>query len=1484
MIFDFVNLSAYGQALKTTSTDADELVGIMAKLTLSQTEQALSARKLSVDTMKQILMTKGLTEAEALANATKIASATATDVATFSFNAYTAAIWSNVKAIGTWMLTNPVGWVIGIGTLIGGTIAAINLFSESLEEQKEKIAELKDECASLKDELSDLESQIKETEREIAKLEEKSNNGTITLVEEDQLRKLRLQNELLKEQYDVNQDLEKQKNKELVDTNREAFNTEFYGSVDDSLNNNPDIRDYYTPGIYSDFKQAPNQNLILLAKTNQKNLENAMFSGDENLINLLKKDKTLITEELSSRSSAILEILLEYQNNLASVMNPDGTFDNLEDKELWDDIESWKKAIYQYTNRSGEWNTVQINTAINDSSLMKTKDELKEKFNGGDLTEADIEKYDDLISSLEDANLILENGQSVASVYLQYLRGIAVSQNDVNSSIPSFSFDDSKDSIDNFQSQISELSSALAKISGGSITSGELVDLYEMFPQLSDSTGDLSESLRELIFERLESLKESLKSAGASDDVLALFDDIVAKSEGFSVDNVLSQLQSSHAMLKDIKKEFSSLGYISVGSLQQIASQYPQLESAVNDYLQGKIKEKDLINLLSEEYDSDIDNYKKCIIAKRKIDAEYYKEIYNNISDDLKEKAKSYGIDLEKYKTYNEAKLELDKEYERKKSHLTALDKLRDKMLQTDENGKLKLNQLTPGDMMLMPQLDNYDTYKKEVDAIQEIIDSLDTSIDVDIPDFNTDLFDNGSSSDSDKWSDEIDWAANSINNLKNEIEGLNRELENTSSYSKKLDIIEELKAKEEELLGLRKKSKDAYKDEYNKSLNKLGKNDKNKYRKLIESDTKLTVEHFGNSEKGLFEKVKAAQEAWQAYQQSLKDYEDQVKQVEDTDKLEYETKQEETQNKIDRHTNNIQDYQNVIDKKETMYGYADKKDYQNLYDEREKLLVDARKKRDDAKVNRESVKKKYGVNSAEYKAANDEVQELQDNVASLVQEQVELNRTILEYPIHALEEANEEYERKLKDLEKQQDKINRAIEYANMLVQDQIDSLNDQKEATTEAYDEKIKAIQEEKDAYTETNDELQRSIDLENAKYNLEKAKRNKTTRIFRKGSGFVYESDQDAIRDAQSTLDQQIYNNKIAEYDNEINKLNESKEHDLELIDKEIESWQDYADLLNKVSDSYERLASKRSFLELFGATGESDLLSKDIGILGSIETTLNDTKSQIDTLQEKIEVNETTIAAIKTEAENYLKTTKDIEDAQKRIDQLARENKDEIAAIDERSTSVTNLGKSWTDTNTNADTAINGIITTLNDTKKTESDIFAEKIEALTSFKETTVALYNEIESAVKAASNAFSKMESTLANAKSAYEKILDYQNKAATANSGISVPTMHSGGIVGKSSRPENLIALTEADLKPNETFAKLLNGEVVLNNAQMGNIFSNLNRAYSALTPLNKRESSSTNITVGDVNVYNPDNTDMIVDEIVKELPLKVIQRLHSK
>ena len=235
-----------------------------------------------------------------------------------------------------------------------------------------------------------------------------------------------------------------------------------------------------------------------------------------------------------------------------------------------------------------------------------------------------------------------------------------------------------------------------------------------------------------------------------------------------------------------------------------------------------------------------------------------------------------------------------------------------------------------------------------------------------------------------------------------------------------------------------------------------------------------------------------------------------------------------------------------------------------------------------------------------------------------------------------------------------------------------------------------------------------------------------------------------------------------------------------------------------------------------------------------------------------------------------------------------------NKDEIGEIADKM--IENLKKKLENLNISQASA-----------RDKELLILQERIGNLTTFKTQAVSLYGEIASAVTNAQTAFNNLSTILENAKSTKDEINSVVSKTTTTKTttttskvkttssenagsiiknGVKLSKYHDGGIVGTGKElPENLIALTDVNLAPNETIAKLLNGEVVLNQIQMGNMFDNLGRAYSSLiTPLNKRENSSMEITIGDVNVYNPSNTDMIVDEIVKELPLKVVQRLHSK
>lgn len=63
---------------------------------------------------------------------------------TISFDLLTASIWANIKALGKWLVTNPIGWAILGGTAIFGLVKAYDALTDSTEDVKERTDALLD--------------------------------------------------------------------------------------------------------------------------------------------------------------------------------------------------------------------------------------------------------------------------------------------------------------------------------------------------------------------------------------------------------------------------------------------------------------------------------------------------------------------------------------------------------------------------------------------------------------------------------------------------------------------------------------------------------------------------------------------------------------------------------------------------------------------------------------------------------------------------------------------------------------------------------------------------------------------------------------------------------------------------------------------------------------------------------------------------------------------------------------------------------------------------------------------------------------------------------------------------------------------------------------------------------------------------------------------------------------------------------------------
>lgn len=165
---------------------------------------------------------------------------------------------------------------------------------------------------------------------------------------------------------------------------------------------------------------------------------------------------------------------------------------------------------------------------------------------------------------------------------------------------------------------------------------------------------------------------------------------------------------------------------------------------------------------------------------------------------------------------------------------------------------------------------------------------------------------------------------------------------------------------------------------------------------------------------------------------------------------------------------------------------------------------------------------------------------------------------------------------------DKQKDDLATAEDAALDLIEDKIEKLQQLKEEQEEYYDQLI--ADKEK-----ANEETERELELARLQEALANAKAEKTKRVWREGIGWVWEADQEAIREAQEALDE--FNNE--EY---IRDIEEQKEQAVNAIEEQIDAWEKYKDTWESVADDYETAQARMTLAQQLGADAEQDILNQ------------------------------------------------------------------------------------------------------------------------------------------------------------------------------------------------------------------------------------------------------------------------------------------------
>lgn len=618
----YVNLNKFKSAMdivdatSISSKSFDKLLLLSNSLSKSQLQLMLSTDALTISQKKQVLVTAGLSEEQALAQLQSwkmVAANTGLTASTTTASNAIKGLGASIKALA---VAHPVLLAITV-TLgaIAGTVKIVDALTTSMKEQREAFENAQQDYTDACTKLDELKTKLSETTSRIAELIEKSNNGTITLVEQSELDKLKLTNEELRLMIQNQEEVKKQKAKEASDEAYKTYTRENRMETDDTASKqeqyyqaSSDAEGFHVGSFLdraselSDFDYAikaneqkleefQKQSEELQAQLNATSDESlkAQYQHSIDLNNNLISNYTNSNEKLKESAEKMAEETFSdkiekyeaFKQTLMNSMNSDGTFDNPQYQAMWDDMQKKEMDLYRYTGRSAEWNTVKLDSIIDDKSYQAIVDKLKTALNEGTLTEDDIKGIDVLNDKLNDTDLILEDGQSAAQLFIKYLNKLKETQGGIDGT-----------------------------------TSSNFDDPTDMLRDLTD------------------------------------------KDRKDTTTN-LADLKNEADIIKEIQSELEETGNIGVDSMKEITKQYPEANKALSDYMQGIISEQELFSQLETIYENDKNQYIQSVVDKSQTDEEFFNAVMTNYPELYNQLSSLYGNDVDNWSNMEQAKLEI---------------------------------------------------------------------------------------------------------------------------------------------------------------------------------------------------------------------------------------------------------------------------------------------------------------------------------------------------------------------------------------------------------------------------------------------------------------------------------------------------------------------------------------------------------------------------------------------------------------------------------------------------------------------------------------------------------------------------------------------------------------------------------------------------------------------------------------------------------
>lgn len=324
------------------------------------------------------------------------------------------------------------------------------------------------------------------------------------------------------------------------------------------------------------------------------------------------------------------------------------------------------------------------------------------------------------------------------------------------------------------------------------------------------------------------------------------------------------------------------------------------------------------------------------------------------------------------------------------------------------------------------------------------------------------------------------------------------------------------------------------------------------------------------------------------------------------------------TERQISEYERIIQDAQNAID--ET--GRATVEQYQAQIAANEAIRKLREQQVISAQADIDSMLSRGIDSGIAYDEAITNLGDCKDRLSECIQQTKEWKSAILQLNIQSVEKHLDSLNDKIGNISSEVDKTNKTLDKYNgyisaaqYAIQQQIDAQNALK-----------KPLQEQLEALQDSNEERQQALNLQQALWELERARNQKNIKVYREGQGWVYEADQAAIREKQQKYDDALYNNKIYQLQKQI-----------QAIDDYISTLSDMQNAWGEITKEIENAANLMKALNHFGSDFTSKVMSGDQSFMQQIAQTVESITRQKEALESSLEATEQT----KTSFEDMIK---------------------------------------------------------------------------------------------------------------------------------------------------------------------------------------------------------------------------------------------------